>query len=358
MERLPYPNLMASARFAPPLELARVCQQIPVSEQHLHIEGTLAPWMMVKLAQRNQIALHYRSHQELKKAYRFGNLDDFLALYYVGCKVLVTELDFYELTMAYLVRAARQNVRHAEMFFDPQTHLANGVAFATVVNGIERARVEAREKLGISSLLIMCFLRHLPAEEAMAVLEQSLAFRDKIVGVGLDSSERQYPPRLFEAVFTKARQCGYRVVAHAGEEGPADYVWQALEMLKVERVDHGLRAIDDPRLIEYLASRQVPLTMCPFSNKRLKAISSLRDYPLRYLLGHNVCALVNSDDPAYFGGYVKRNLLGVARAQKLSLDDIFKLARNSFRASFLADPEKARLLAEVDQFEHSLEADR
>jgi len=349
---------MASARLASPLELAQVCQQIPVSEQHLHIEGTLAPWMMAKFARRNEIALHYRSHQELKKAYRFGNLDDFLSLYYMGCKVLVTELDFYELTMAYLVRAARQNVRHAEIFFDPQTHLQNGVAFATVVNGLHRAMTDARAQFGISSLLILCFLRHLPADDALAVLEQSLCFRDKIVGVGLDSSERQYPPRLFEAVFAKARSYGYRVVAHAGEEGPADYVWQALEMLKVERVDHGIRSIDDPRLIDHLASRQVPLTMCPFSNTRLKVIASLRDYPLRYLLEHDVCALVNSDDPAYFGGYIKRNLLGVARAQQLSLDHVFKLARNSFRASFLEEPKKRQLLAEVDQFEHRLAVGR
>ncbi len=349
---------MTSARKSSPLDLAQLCRQIPVSEQHLHIEGTLAPWMMVRFARRNKIKLHYRNQEELKKAYRFRNLDDFLALYYVGCKVLVTELDFYELTMAYLARAARQNVRHAEIFFDPQTHLENEVAFGTVVNGIHRAMTEARAKFNISSLLIMCFLRHLPPDDAMAVLEASVPYRDKIVGIGLDSSERDYPPRLFAAVFAKAREYGYRLVAHAGEEGPVDYVWQALEMLKVERVDHGVRSIDDPMLIDHLARKRVPLTMCPFSNRRLKVTPNLKDHPLRHLLDQDVCVLVNSDDPAYFGGYIKRNLLGVARAQELTTEHIFQLARNSFHASFLPAKEKRAMLAEVGQLEQNMIAIR
>ena len=334
-------------------ELPGLCYGIPVSEQHIHIEGTLAPWMMEKFARRNRVPLHFRSHKALAKAYDFKNLQQFLNLYYLGCRVLVTEVDFYELALTYLRRAASQNVRHVEMFFDPQTHLKNGVAFSTVVNGIYRATIDAQEQFGISSMLIMCFLRDLPADEAMKVLEQSLPHKDKIVAIGLDSAERDYPPRLFERVFAKARSYGYRVVAHAGEEGPADYVWQALEMLKVERVDHGVRAVDDPKLIEHLARIQMPLTMCPFSSKRLCVVESLKDFPLRFMLERDVCALVNSDDPAYFGGYVKRNLLGIARAQRLSKEQIFQLAKNSFRASFLPERQKKAYLAEIEEFAHS-----
>ena len=332
-------------------ELPGLCYKIPVSEQHIHVEGTLAPWMMAKFARRNGIPLHFRSTQELAKAYRFKNLGEFLQLYYLGCKVLVTELDFYELALTYLRRAASQNVRHVEMFFDPQTHLKNGVAFRTVIEGIHRAVIDARARFGISGMLIMCFLRDLPPDEAMKVLEESLPYKDKIVAVGLDSAERDCPPRLFESVFAKARSYGYRVAAHAGEEGPADYVWQALDMLKAERIDHGVRAIDDPMLIDHLARIQMPLTMCPFSSRRLCVVASLKEYPLRFMLEHGVCALVNSDDPAYFGGYVKRNLLGIARAQQLTRQHIFQLARNSFRASFLPEREKQVFLAEVDAFE-------
>jgi adenine deaminase len=245
-------------------------------------------------------------------------------------------------------------VRHVEIFFDPQTHINNGVLFSTVINGIHRAIVDGRA-LGISSLLIMCFLRDLPPDEAMRVLEESIPYKDKIVGIGLDSAERDYPPSLFEAVFAKARLYGYRVVAHAGEEGPADYVWQALQLLKVERVDHGVRSVDDPQLLDHLARHGTPLTMCPFSSKRLCVVTSLKEYPLRFMLEHDVCALVNSDDPAYFGGYVKTNLLNIARIQKLSTAQIFQLARNSFRAAFLSDEEKSGFLAEVDRFEQSLE---
>jgi adenosine deaminase len=334
--------------------LPTICYGIPLSEQHIHIEGTLSPRMMQKFAQRNNITLHFRSFEELQRAYQFTSLGDFLALYYLGCRVLVKELDFYELTLAYLKRVARQNVRHVEIFFDPQTHLNNGVPFSTFMNGIHRATVEARA-LGISSLLIMCFLRDLPPDEAMRVLEESLPYKDKIVAIGLDSAERNYPPSLFEAVFAKARSYGYRVVAHAGEEGPADYVWQALDLLKVERVDHGVRSVDDPQLIDYLARNVVPLTMCPISSKRLCVVKSLKEYPLRFMLEHDICALVNSDDPAYFGGYVKTNLLRIARVQKLTTAQIFQLARNSFRASFLSEEEKSAFLSEVDRFEQSVE---
>jgi len=327
---------------------------LPLSEQHIHIEGSLSPRMMQKFAQRNQITLHFRSFEELQKAYQFRSLGDFLALYYLGCRVLVKEVDFYELTLTYLKRVARQNVRHVEIFFDPQTHLNNGVPFSTFINGMHRAMEDARA-LGISSLLIMCFLRDLPPDEAMKVLEESLPYKDKIIAIGLDSAERDYPPSLFEAVFAKARSYGYRVVAHAGEEGPADYVWQALELLKVERVDHGVKSVDDPKLIDYLASHSIPLTMCPFSSKRLCVVKSLKDYPLRFMLEQNICALVNSDDPAYFGGYVKTNLLNIARVQKLSTAQIFQLARNSFRASFLPEKEKSSFLTEIDHFQQTIE---
>ncbi len=332
-------------------ELPELCYGIPVSEQHIHIEGTLAPWMMERFSRRNRIPLHFRSHKALAKAYHFKNLGEFLDLYYLGCRVLVTELDFYELTMTYLRRAASQNVRHVEMFFDPQTHLKNGVAFSTVVNGIHRATIDARERFGISAMLVMCFLRDLPPDEALRVLEESLPYKDKIVAIGLDSAERDYPPSLFERVFAQARKHGYRVVAHAGEEGPADYVWQALELLKVERIDHGVRSVDDPKLMDHLARVQMPLTMCPFSSKRLCVVSSLKEFPLRFMLEHDICALVNSDDPAYFGGYVKRNLLGIARAQNLTRSQIFQLAKNSFRASFLSERQKRAYLAEIDAFE-------
>jgi adenosine deaminase len=320
---------------------------LPKAELHLHIEGTLEPDLMFELARRNGVSLPYADADAVRRAYRFSNLQSFLDVYYRACSVLIHEQDFYELTTAYLTRARSQGVRHVEIFFDPQTHTARGVRFETVVGGIARALTEARQ-LGITSHLIMCFLRDLPVEDAMTTLEQSLAHRDVIFGVGLDSAEVGNPPQKFRYVFEQAAAAGLRVVAHAGEEGPPDYIWQALDVLGAERIDHGVRCLEDRRLVARLEADRVPLTVCPFSNVRLKVVETLEQHPLAKMLEHGLCATVNSDDPAYFGGYVGENLAGVADA--LQLDDavLVQLARNSFEAAFLDDAARARHLAELD----------
>ncbi len=320
---------------------------LPKAELHLHIEGTLEPELMFELAQRNGVRLAHRDADSVRRAYRFADLQSFLDIYYQACAVLVEERDFYELSRAYLERARAQGVRHAEIFFDPQTHTERGVGFETVIRGIERALSEARG-LGMSSRLIMCFLRHLSAEEAMATLDQALAHREAIAGVGLDSSEVGHPPAKFKEVFARAREEGFRMVAHAGEEGPPEYIWEALDVLGVQRIDHGVRCLEDPRLVQRLAADRIPLTVCPLSNVKLRVVETLEDHPLAAMLDHGLCATVNSDDPAYFGGYVGENFAAVASA--LSLDDgaLLELARNSFRASFLDEAAKSRHLAELD----------
>jgi adenosine deaminase len=320
---------------------------LPKAELHLHIEGTLEPELMFELGQRNGVRLPYASADAVRRAYRFSNLQSFLDVYYRACSVLIHERDFYELTTAYLARARAQGVRHVEIFFDPQTHTARGVKFETVVRGIDRALTEARE-LGITSHLIMCFLRDLSVDSAAATFEQSLAHRDVIFGVGLDSAEVGNPPRKFRDVFEQAIDAGFRAVAHAGEEGPPEYIWQALDVLGAERIDHGVRCLEDRRLVQRLEADRVPLTVCPFSNVKLRVVDTLEQHPLAKLLEQGLCATVNSDDPAYFGGYVGENLAGVANA--LDLDDgaLVQLARNSFEASFLDDAARARHLAELD----------
>jgi adenosine deaminase len=320
---------------------------LPKAELHLHIEGTLEPDLMFELARRNGVSLPYADADAVRRAYRFSNLQSFLDVYYRACSVLIHEQDFYELTTAYLTRARSQGVRHVEIFFDPQTHTARGVRFETVVGGIARALTEARQ-LGITSHLIMCFLRDLPVEEAMTTLEQSLAHRDVIFGVGLDSAEVGNPPQKFRYVFEQAAAAGLRVVAHAGEEGPPDYIWQALDVLGAERIDHGVRCLEDRRLVARLEADRVPLTVCPFSNVRLKVVETLEQHPLAKMLEHGLCATVNSDDPAYFGGYVGENLAGVADALQLDEPALVQLARNSFEAAFLDDAARARHLAELD----------
>jgi adenosine deaminase len=320
---------------------------LPKAELHLHIEGTLEPDLMFELARRNGVSLPYADADAVRRAYRFSNLQSFLDVYYRACSVLIHEQDFYELTTAYLTRARSQGVRHVEIFFDPQTHTARGVRFETVVGGIARALTEARQ-LGITSHLIMCFLRDLPVEDAMTTLEQSLAHRDVIFGVGLDSAEVGNPPQKFRYVFEQAAAAGLRVVAHAGEEGPPDYIWQALDVLGAERIDHGVRCLEDRRLIARLEADRVPLTVCPFSNVRLKVVETLEQHPLAKMLEHGLCATVNSDDPAYFGGYVGENLAGVADALQLDEPALVQLARNSFEAAFLDDAARARHLAELD----------
>jgi adenosine deaminase len=323
---------------------------LPKAELHVHLEGTLEPEMLFTLAQQNQVPLRFRSVGELRQAYRFTDLQSFLDLYYEGASVLRRGEDFYALTRAYLARARRDNVRHAEIFFDPQTHTDRGIAFATVVTSVHRAREDERREHGISSRLILCFLRHLSAERAMATLEQALAFKDCIIGVGLDSSEVGHPPRRFAGVFARARREGFRIVAHAGEEGPPEYVREALDLLGAERIDHGVRAIEDPALVERLARERIPLTVCPLSNVRLRVVESLSDHPLKRLLDAGVRVTINSDDPAYFGGYVTDNYLAAQRAFGLTRAEVHRLAANAFAAAFLSEAEKVSLLGELDTY--------
>ena len=319
---------------------------LPKAELHLHIEGTLEPELMFELAQRNGVRLPYPDAEAVRRAYSFSNLQSFLDVYYRACSVLIHERDFYELTAAYLDRARAQGVRHAEIFFDPQTHTGRGVQLETVVRGIGRAMSEAGQR-GMTSHLIMCFLRDLPADDAMATLEQALAHRDVIFGVGLDSAEVGHPPEKFRDVFARAAGAGFRAVAHAGEEGPPEYIWQALDVLGAERIDHGVRCLEDRSLVHRLGADRIPLTVCPFSNVKLRVVDRLEQHPLATMLEHGLCATVNSDDPAYFGGYVGENLAGVAEALRLDDGALLELARNSFAASFLDDATRARHLAEL-----------
>jgi adenosine deaminase len=325
-------------------------RRIPKTELHLHLEGTLEPDAMFEMARRNGIALPFASVEELRRAYRFSNLRSFLGIYYEGARVLCTERDFFELTAAYLERAASDGVRHAEVFFDPQTHTARGIPFGTVVRGIHSGLARSEEEHGISSRLILCFLRHLSAEAAAATLEEALPFKEWICAVGLDSSEAGNPPSKFEEVFARAAAAGLLAVAHAGEEGPPEYIREALEKLKVLRIDHGVRCAEDPGLVEELAARRVPLTVCPLSNVRLGVFPSLARHNLKALLERGLCVTINSDDPAYFGGYVAENYRAAQEALNLSRGQIVQLAKNSFAASFLAPEEKRRWVDEVDAF--------
>lgn len=334
------------------MDLAGLISRIPKAELHLHIEGTLEPEMMMQLAKRNGIKLPYASVEDIRRAYDFTDLQSFLDIYYAGAQVLISEQDFYDLTWAYLERAARDNVRHVEIFFDPQTHTDRDISFATVVDGISGALLDGEAKLGITYKLIMCFLRHLSAGAAMQTLESSLSYKDLIHAVGLDSSEVGHPPSKFVQVFDRARGAGYLTVAHAGEEGPPDYIWQALDLLKVERIDHGVRCLEDPALVKRLVDEQIPLTVCPLSNVKLRVFDSLEDHNLKRLIDAGICATINSDDPAYFGGYIGENFLRVQQALDLNDDDIHKLARNSFAASFLCDEDQRRYIDELDQFMH------
>ncbi|MGQ0662184.1 MAG: adenosine deaminase [Pseudomonadota bacterium] len=316
-------------------------QALPKAELHLHIEGTLEPDLVFALARRNGIALRYRSVADLEQAYRFENLQSFLDLYYEGASVLVGERDFFDLTWAYLARMAADNVRHVEIFFDPQTHTERGVPFAAVISGIRRALERAAAKLAITSRLILCFLRHLSAEAGMRTLEQALPYKRWIAAVGLDSSEAGHPPAKFADVFDRARHEGFLAVAHAGEEGPPEYIWQAIELLKVRRIDHGVRCQEDPRLVRRLAETRLPLTVCPLSNVKLRVFESLSAHNLKSLLDEGLCVTVNSDDPAYFGGYLADNLIAIHEALALGEDDLYRLIANGFEASFL-DPDEKR----------------
>ena len=325
-------------------------RDIPKAELHMHLEGSLEPELMFEMARRNGVTLPYASVEAVRQAYVFGNLQSFLDLYYAGCRVLLREQDFYDLTWAYLRRVAAQGVRHAEVFFDPQTHTDRGLAFETVITGIRRALLDGQHKLRVSAGLILCFLRHLSAEAAMETLRQARQYKDWMVAVGLDSSEVGYPPERFRDVFDRARDEGLLTVAHAGEEGPPEYIWQALDLLKVSRIDHGVRCIEDPKLVKRLADEQVPLTVCPLSNVKLGVFRSMAEHNLKKLLDLGLCVTVNSDDPAYVGGYIADNFQAAQAELDLSRDDIHRLARNSFQASFLSPGEKRDFIRELDEF--------
>ena len=323
---------------------------IPKAELHLHIEGTFEPELMFKIAQRNNIPINYNSIDELKKAYNFNNLQEFLDMYYAGAEVLIHIQDFYDLTWAYLTKVHEQNLIHTEIFFDPQTHTDRGVSFNTVIQGIHSALEDGKEKLGISSKLIMCFLRHLDEAAAFETLNQALPYKNWIAGVGLDSSEMGHPPSKFERVFSKAREEGFITVAHAGEDGPAEYVWEAINLLKVSRIDHGNQSLDDDQLIKHIAEKQIPLTVCPLSNLELKVVNDLKDHPLMKLMEAGLMVTINSDDPAYFGGYVNENYTCIASALNLSKKQITELAKNSIKSSFLPDGDKEKIIMQIEEY--------
>lgn len=332
--------------------LPELLSRMPKAELHMHIEGSLEPELIFALAGRNKVQIPYASVEELRSAYAFTNLQSFLDIYYAGASVLITEQDFYDMAQAYLRKAAADNVVHTEMFFDPQTHTARGVSMETVITGLHRACVDAQAELGVSASLILCFLRHLSEEEAFETLEQALPFRDKFIGIGLDSGEVGNPPEKFARVFARCRELGFHLVAHAGEEGPPEYVWTALDVLKVERVDHGVRSSRDPALMRRLAQDRIPLTVCPLSNLKLCVFPDLASHNLRELLDAGLAATVNSDDPAYFGGYMNDNFLQTFAATGMDARHAYTLARNSFEASFIDDAAKARC---VDRLNESFE---
>lgn len=323
---------------------------LPKAELHVHIEGTFEPELMFGIAARNNIKLKYNSVDELKAAYNFNNLQEFLDIYYSGANVLIEEQDFYDLTWAYLLKIHSQNVVHTEIFFDPQTHTSRGIPFVTVISGIRRALEDGREKLGISSRLILSFLRHLSEKSAFETLQEAMPYKSWITAVGLDSSEKGNPPAKFERVFSKAAELGFSVVAHAGEEGPPEYVWEALKLLHVSRIDHGNRSLEDPMLVAELVKQKMPLTVCPLSNLKLKVVLDMVQHPLTEMLEKGMMATVNSDDPAYFGGYMNENFLAVTLALKLSKQQIAQLAKNSFAASFLNKAEKLMMIERVDTY--------
>lgn len=323
---------------------------MPKAELHLHIEGSLEPELAFRLAQKNGVRLPYPSVEALRAAYAFTNLQSFLDIYYQGMSVLLHKQDFYDLTWAYLEKAHRQNVVHAEIFFDPQGHTPRGVAMADIVGGIDRALSDAEKKFGITSRLILCFLRHLDEDDALRTLDAALPFKDHIAGVGLDSSELGHPPSKFKRVFRRARDLGLRAVAHAGEEGPPDYVWEALDVLGVERIDHGVRSLEDKALVQRLAADRTTLTVCPLSNVKLRVFDAIHQHPLREMLEAGLAATVNSDDPAYFGGYVNENFREAGAALGMSRMQIGELARNAFAGSFLAEDAKSGLLRRLDRY--------
>jgi adenosine deaminase len=330
----------------PAERLPELLRCMPKAELHMHIEGSLEPELIFALAQRNEVRLPYATVDELRKAYAFTNLQSFLDIYYAGASVLLKEQDFFDMAWAYLQRAKADNVVHTEMFFDPQTHTARGVGMETVINGLHRACVQARSELGVHACLILCFLRHLSEAEAFETLEQALPFQGKFIGVGLDSSEVGHPPEKFAKVFARCRELGLHLVAHAGEEGPPAYVWTALDLLKVERIDHGVQSSKDPALMKRLAQDRIPLTVCPLSNLKLCVFPKLADHNIGRLLEAGLVATINSDDPAYFGGYMNDNFIQTFAATGLTAQQAWQLAKNSFEASFV-DAQRKRHYGEL-----------
>lgn len=332
------------------MTIEKLIYGIPKAELHVHIEGTFEPELMFKIAQRNDIKIKYKSIDELRQAYDFNNLQEFLDIYYAGASVLIHEQDFYDMTWAYMKILHSQNVHHVEIFFDPQTHTDRGIQFSTVITGIHNALKNAEKEFGMSTKLILCFLRHLDEEQAFQTLEQALEYKDWIVAVGLDSSEVGNPPSKFQRVFKKAQAGGFLTVAHAGEEGPPEYVWEALNLLNVTRIDHGNRALEDDTLVQLLEQTQIPLTVCPLSNLKLRVVDKLENHPLKKMMMKNLLVTINSDDPSYFGGQLNDNYLKLAIALNLTTNDIYQLAKNSFTASFLSDAEKISYIKKVDDY--------
>ncbi|MGO2672601.1 MAG: adenosine deaminase [Psychrobacter celer] len=328
--------------------MIELIKKLPKAELHLHIEGSLEPELMFRLAQKNDIQIPYKDIDDVRRAYNFTNLQTFLDIYYAGANVLITQQDFYDLTWAYILKCVEENVIHTEIFFDPQTHTERGVEFATVINGIKSALADAKAEYGISSCIIMCFLRHLSQDAAFETLEAAMAFKDDIVGVGLDSSELGNPPSKFTEVFRQAKAAGFKVVAHAGEEADFSYIYEALDVLRSDRIDHGVQAIHSAALMQRLKAEQMPLTVCPNSNIELKVFESYQDHNIKTLLDYGLNVSVNSDDPAYFKGYINQNFINLVENLPLTEDDIVTLVKNSFRASFIDDDLKRAYLARVD----------
>lgn len=331
------------------MNIEQLIKEIPKAELHLHIEGSFEPELMFEIAARNKVEIPYKSVEEVREAYNFHNLQSFLDIYYAGASVLLKEQDFYDMTMAYLLRCKEDNVVHTEIFFDPQTHTDRGVPFEVVFNGISKALKDGKDNMGITSHIILCFLRHLSEEEAFKTLEMAKPFKEHIIGVGLDSSEVGHPPEKFKNVYAEAIKQGYLPVAHAGEEGPPDYIWQALDLLQIKRIDHGVRALEDEKLMELIIEKQIPLTVCPLSNLKLCVVKDLADHNLKKMLDKGVCVTINSDDPAYFGGYMNQNFLETAQALNLDAKDIVAIAKNSFKASFIDEDLKKEWMAKCDQ---------
>ena len=328
--------------------MIELIKRLPKAELHLHIEGSLEPELMFRLAKKNNVTIPYASAEEVRAAYNFTNLQSFLDIYYAGAKVLITQDDFYDLTWDYVLKCVENNIVHTEIFFDPQTHTERGIEFATVISGIKQALADAERQYGITSCVIMCFLRHLSQQDAFETFEQALAFKDDIIGVGLDSSELDNPPSKFTDVFKAAKEQGFKLVAHAGEEADYSYIYEALDLLNIERIDHGVQSINSPELMQRLKDEQVPLTVCPNSNIELKVFDSYEQHNIKALLDYGLNISVNSDNPAYFKGYINQNFINLYDHIDLSDADIIKLVKNSFRSAFISDELKASYLAQVD----------